>query len=718
VGFKGAVSMQSKLTLLILAILLGPSTAKGGPVATHYRSIGVAPGALYASGKATIAGGEVLVTFQGASLPNPYATGAVGRGDKLIIGDETFFILSRVSPTQVVVESQAAVDHVDEKYIIERAYRSLQAWESDRGGNLVGENRREIGVVYNDGTFLAGLAIEGSRTDSAHYLHLTVEEGQRHDGMGSIGAVIEPAGDGDAVEIEDDYTRIDWLEIRHWKGTGSAGVRIAADRVSLSNLIVHDGADGADGASDAIRFTSASGAAESTLSNSILYRAPGAGVRVGDEGNVPLSVLVTNVSVFGCGFASAGAGGGIVLGPGVSVSATNVVAADNQPKDFHNPAGSNRSWTDSSHNVSSDSSAPGPDSMMEIAAESLFQSPSAEVDNFHLRADSLARNSGTRLAPASSLDVDGEARSAVDWDRGADEVVGTGGNDLLYLGARPWHGPVVVQWVTRNETPGLRFRLSRSRSSEGPWKAVSPRAIESLVASTGNTSYFYVDEEASRGSYYLLELQTADARATAYGPIAPGGFAGAEIHAATPAELERLDLSARTTIVYGVPGSTAWRVLQRDEHHVDLELTVGGFEGTVSDDGIFLRVQEGEDRLRQGSFSIPVFRTWLEGLPSGEVTLELVRSQNMVSFSPSTSLSGSDADGPASLPLARVLKVEPRGGQSKALVELAPLRWNGRNETLSLSRRLILRFTLGTASGRRPSASGGSREAAPRPNRR
>jgi hypothetical protein len=706
--------MQAKLTLPILAILLGASTVEGGPVVTHYRSIGVAPGPLYASGTATVAEGEVLVTFQGASLPNPYATGAVGRGDKLVVGDETFFILSRISPTQVVVESKATVDHVDEKYTVERAYRSLQAWESDRGGNLVAENRREIGVVYNDGTFPAGLVIEGSRTDAEHYLHLTVEEGQRHDGVGSIGAVIEPAGEGDALAIGDDHTRIDWLEIRHWKGTGAAGVSIAADRVMLSNLIVHDGAEGA---ADAIRFTSASGAAESTLSNSILYRAPGAGVRVGDEGNVPLSVLVTNVSIFGCGFARGATGGGIVLGPGVSLSATNVVAADNLPSDFHNPAGGNRNWTDSSHNVSSDDSAPGPDSMTGVAAESVFQSPTAEVDNFHLRAESPARNSGARLAPASSLDVDGEARSAIDWDRGADEVVGAGGDDLLYLGARPWQGPVVVQWVTRNETPGLSFRLSRSRSSEGPWKAISRRPIEALVASTGNTSYFYVDEEASRGSYYLLELVTADDQATAYGPIAPGGFAGAEIHAATPAELERLDRSARTTIVYGVPGSTAWRVLQRDEHHVDLELTVGGFEGTVSDEGIVLRVQEGEDRLRQGSFSIPVFRTWLEGLPSGEVTLELVRSQNMVSFSPSTNLSGIDADEPASLPLARVLRVEPRGGQSKALVELAPLRWNGRNETLSLSRRLILRFTLGTASGRRPSASDRRRDTAPRPNR-
>jgi hypothetical protein len=694
--------MKQKLTLPILAIVFGASAAVAAPVVTHYRSIGVAGKPLYANGTATIAAGEVLVTFQSASLPNPYATGAVGRGDKLVVGNETFYILSRISPNQVVLQSKAAADHIDETYTIERAYRSLQAWESDRGGDLVTDNRREVGVAYNDGTFPDRLVVDGSRTDGERYLHLTVEEGQRHDGVGSIGAVIEPSGDGDALDIEDDHTRIEWLEIRNWKGRGAAGVRIAADGVLLSNLIVHDGQGYA---SDAIFFATASrgsrgSISEATLANSILYRAPGAGVRVGDEGNAPLRLIVTNVSVFGCGFGPAGVRGGIVLGPGVLVSATNVVAADNQPSDFHNPTGTgNGSWADSSHNVSSDSSAPGTSSMTGVAADSVFLSPTAEVDNFHLRADSPARNSGARLASSSSLDVDGEARSAIDWDRGADEVVGTGGNDLLYLGARPWEGPVVVQWVTRNEARGLRFLLSRSRSSDGPWKPVSRRPIEALVASSGNTSYFYVDEEASQGSYYLLELVTTGNETTAYGPVAPGGFAGAEIHAVTPAELARLDPSARVSIVYGVPGSTAWRILQRDAHHVDLELTVGGFEATVDDDGILLRIQEGEDRLRMGPFSVPLFRTRLEGLPSGEVTLELVRSQNMVSFSPSASLTESDADVPAPLPLARVLRVELRGGESDALVELAPLRWNGTNEILTLSRRLVLRFTLGSASG-------------------
>ncbi len=691
--------MNAHLTRsVVLFFLLGGALATGAaPDATNYRSIGVGGEPLYATGTATVSAGEVLVTFRGASLPNPYATGAVGRGDKLVIGGETLFILSRISPTQVVVQSKAKADHVDAGFVVERAYGSLQAWESDREGNLAAEKRREVGVAYNDGVFTDGLVVDGSITDPEHYLHLTVAEGQRHDGVGSIGVALEPENGGDGVEVRDDYTRAEWLEIRQWKGPGTAGVRVRADHVLLSNLIVHDGEGEA---ADAIAFTggaSGPGITEGTVSNSILYRASGAGVRAAGDKAAPVKIRVANLSVFGCGFGAKGAGGGIVLGPAASVSATNVVAASNLPSDFHDSAGGG-GWKDSSHNVSSDASAPGASPLTAVAADEVFHSPTAAVDNFHLKAKSPARNSGARLALAGVLDVDGETRSATDWDRGADEIVGGGGNDLLYLGAREWDGAILVQWVTRNETPGVRFRLSRATSSDGPWEPVAKREIQGLIASSGNTSYFYRDDEGAGKPHYLLEVLKTEGGRTPYGPISQGAFLGGDIYALTAGEVESLDRNSRTTIVYGAPGATAWRILQRDEHHVDLELTVGGFTATVTDDQMNLRVQEGEDLLRHGPFSIPVFRTWLEGLRSDDVALGLVRSQNMVSFSPDVKPSGRDPGPPDPLPLARVLHVEPRGGESEALIQIAPLRWNGEKETLTLSRRLVLRLTLGPAS--------------------
>ncbi len=243
--------MHTKTRLLSSIIVwgLGSSLAAGAqPVETNYRSIGTREGPVYAIGTATVDAGELLVTFQGASLPNPYATGAVGRGDKLVIGGETLFVLSRISPTQIVVQGKAASDHVEQSFLIERAYRSFQEWESDWEGNLVAEGRREVGVAYNDGPFGGRLVVDGSETDERHYLQLTVAEGQRHDGVGSIGTVVEPEGKGDAIDIRDDFTRIEWLEIRGWKGRGAAAIRIGANRTSLTKLIVHDGdGESADG---------------------------------------------------------------------------------------------------------------------------------------------------------------------------------------------------------------------------------------------------------------------------------------------------------------------------------------------------------------------------------------------------------------------------------------------------------------------------------------
>jgi hypothetical protein len=46
------------------------------------------------------------------------------------------------------------------------------------------------GVAYNDGVF-TGLVVQGSMTDAERLPYLTVAEGQRHDGVGSIGAAID-----------------------------------------------------------------------------------------------------------------------------------------------------------------------------------------------------------------------------------------------------------------------------------------------------------------------------------------------------------------------------------------------------------------------------------------------------------------------------------------------------------------------------------------------
>jgi hypothetical protein len=244
----------------------GASTGPHTPtMAINYRSIGTNSGILYNTGNASINSGSTVVTFGGgASLPEPTAVGAVGQGDKLIIGSETFFILSRVDDTHVTVQTAAASTHTDEAYEIRRAYNDFQSWEDPcgatpclptssggRGGNLAGEDRMEVGVAYKDDVFTptATTTIDGSTTNATYYMKLTVAPGQRHNGRAGTGVVVDgsniPALGSHLFHVRDEYFRMEWLEIRNYPGDAANGQPINlsegnAGNNLLSKLIIHD----------------------------------------------------------------------------------------------------------------------------------------------------------------------------------------------------------------------------------------------------------------------------------------------------------------------------------------------------------------------------------------------------------------------------------------------------------------------------------------------
>ena len=116
-----------------------------------------------------------------------------GVGDRLIIGSETFYILSRDDATHVTVQTAATSTHTNEAYTITRAYNDIQSWETGQQGDLVAGNRIEVGVAYKDGVFTptATITIDGSTTDAVHYMSLTVAPGQRHNGTAGTGVIVD-----------------------------------------------------------------------------------------------------------------------------------------------------------------------------------------------------------------------------------------------------------------------------------------------------------------------------------------------------------------------------------------------------------------------------------------------------------------------------------------------------------------------------------------------
>ncbi|HUT71646.1 MAG TPA: C25 family cysteine peptidase [Desulfatiglandales bacterium] len=288
---------------------IGADEYIGAAVTTNYRSIGTNTGTVYSTGTASICSGDTVVQFSsGASLPACTAVGAVGLGDKLTIGSETFYILSRDSATQVTVQSAATADHETEGYTIERSYNTIQAWEDPldpdlgRGGNLVSENRREVGVCYKDGAFslTTGVVFDGSTTDTDHYMHLTVAEGQRHNGRAGTGVVVDAVGitsgsaEKNAFHVRDQYVRIEWLEIKNLDGTlNGAGQPINlsegnAGNNLLSKLMIHDYTSTLRGAINVYE--------NATVRNCIFYNGD-VGIRTYSNPN--LTLTLENVTIYG-----------------------------------------------------------------------------------------------------------------------------------------------------------------------------------------------------------------------------------------------------------------------------------------------------------------------------------------------------------------------------------------------------------------------------------
>ena len=411
--------------LALIAFCLGTVAAADAATINH-RSIGTFKGVLFGTGTASVAKGDTAVTFEGGTIP-----ANVGRGDEIVIDDEELYVLSRVSDTELTLQQPAAAEHVNDEFAVRRAYTSIQGWVNDRNGNLVREDRLEVGVLYNDGPFTVKNGwvmawIHGSRTDPEHFMWLTAAEGARHKGVAGTGVVLDGRDrTRTGLIVEDDYTRIDGIELKrfgHWLVPAAVTVR-GATGVVLERLIIHDFD------TDRRRHDSygIKGGVDSsfTVRNCIIYDGGAAGIvarrRTAD-------VEVENCTIYGM----RGRGVDESLG---RMSAVNTLSMGNAGGDFAIKRGTQ------SFNISSDGTAAGDRSLTFLHPVDQFVSVQKGLEDFHLLETADAIDAGKNLLPAAAgmrasmapdddlvadpetVDIDGTDRSQeTDWDIGADEV--------------------------------------------------------------------------------------------------------------------------------------------------------------------------------------------------------------------------------------------------------------------------------------------------------
>jgi hypothetical protein len=413
----------------------------------NYRSIGTNAADLANTGTATVSDGSQLVTFSGVSLP-----AHIGQGDQLTLDpsgiNEVVFVVNRLSDTELVLNHSVSNNHSGVGYHIRRAYSgatAIQDWENARDGDLVGEDRLEVGFAFNDGVFTENVVFSGATTDSCHYMWLMVAVGQRHNGTAGTGVRIDPASaDAHAFDVQSHYTRIDGFEVTGWEGSSREGVHIDADNTTYSNMIVH-GATDSD--SDGFYLEPNSGNWTATIRNTVVYGIPRAGIHLQNyTGTATLAYNLENVTVYNCGGGNASFDGGVsiceVAGSSSTIHAKNVLSVSNTSDDFRTRLGGSfcdgsPSWGTSSHNLSSDTSAPGSDFLHSRAAANQFVDTTASSEDLHLKDGADALEQGVDLATDFTDDIDGEGRPrGAQWDIGADE---RGVNNTCPISRPAWY---------------------------------------------------------------------------------------------------------------------------------------------------------------------------------------------------------------------------------------------------------------------------------------
>ena len=394
----------------------------------NYRSIGVRREALDAGDgivrRAVSTAGSAVVRFEGTGeLPS-----SVGRGDRLVLapargGEVVAHVAAREGANRLRLQRPLEVSLPAARFVVRRAFNDIQSWETARQGDLVADERIEVGVLYADGPFrcrpvaesgcrveggeLSSLAtIDGSLTNAAHFMALTAADGQPHGASAGAGVVLD--GEGMVrvgIRVRDDYTRIEGMELRGFgPGANAAAVSIERARhVRIERLLIHDFGAG-DSTTAGVR---AGVLGDFTLRNTIMHDG-GTGVHV-DRANA--SGAVENCTVL------AMSGWGFREDAGL-LDVRNSIAMANGEGDIQVARGVQ------AYNMSSDETAAGPGAMTARQPERQFRSVANGARDLHLRADAEASGAGARLFPAFATDVDGERRPVgvgQSWSVGADQ---------------------------------------------------------------------------------------------------------------------------------------------------------------------------------------------------------------------------------------------------------------------------------------------------------
>jgi hypothetical protein len=285
--------------------------------------------------------------------------------------------------------------------------------------------------------------------------------------------------------------------------------------------------------------------------------------------------------------------------------------------------------------------------------------------------------------------------------------------ELLSFEAVSLASAVELTWETASEIDNLGFHLYRSKDGDGPFERITHQLIPGLGSSPAGANYRYVDSGLENGSTYYYQLEDIETNGTTerHGPVS-----------ATPNEnapSSGEDVSA-PRVTFGDPLAGHF-VVNRHRNTVVIELESRGFYAGLREDGtVSIEIPDHVTTNMEGEPSLPVRRSWVDVLAGRKVTLTSVErfdeeiinglipsspgrprlqaNRTTVRASRRRRVGRNDRQFSSYPPEpARLLEVGYQGRSKKALIEMAPLRWD--RGKLVLTRRMVVRLSL---AGRDP----------------
>lgn len=309
---------------------------------------------------------------------------------------------------------------------------------------------------------------------------------------------------------------------------------------------------------------------------------------------------------------------------------------------------------------------------------------------------------------------------------------------LTSFTAKGQDSAVELFWETASELNNLGFHLDRATSEEGPYERITPSPIPGLGSSPAGARYSYLDSGLTNGATYFYRLEDIETtgKTELHGPVAATPRPETAPESTTSSESGR--------VAYEDPDAVRLEAARPNADEMVLELRTGGFYAESQGDGSArLSVPGFTEVGAPGWPALPVRRSWVEGLAGRKVRVISVEARDVLFFaglrpqaidSPevyatarglvrATARRQKEGKGFLEAGLypekwARAVSIGYQGEDKKALLELAPLRWNRSTGELVLARRLLVRLkftgrdtselSLGGSRGRRPQRAAGS----------